>query len=193
MWLSIKRSIRRLVYPAGSGIGKGSIILHMTTKILDFKEACAISDKLTSEGRTVGLITGCFDIIHTDHIQLFRNAKTKVDVLFVGLDTDKTVKLTKGSKRPYFNISDRIKVVSELKSVDYVFELPYSFVIDKKNSDIYKKILKRLKPTKLVSNSLADSMFGKKAQLCAELGIELVDTLNIKVTSSTLIGGLLGL
>ena len=35
---------------------------------------------------------GCFDIIHPGHIELFKYARSKGDLLFVGIDTDKRVK-----------------------------------------------------------------------------------------------------
>jgi D-beta-D-heptose 7-phosphate kinase/D-beta-D-heptose 1-phosphate adenosyltransferase len=81
---------------------------------------------------------GCFDIIHTGHIDLLWYAKnyndglkTHHDIvgfgghtmnkLFVGLDTDERVKRLKGDKRPINDINTRITIMRSLRMVDEVF------------------------------------------------------------------------
>lgn len=75
-------------------------------------------------------VNGCFDIIHSGHIDLLWYAKLhgveglgyheaiKVNKLFVGLDTDERVKFLKGDKRPINDIFTRVKIMSNLKMVD---------------------------------------------------------------------------
>lgn len=57
--------------------------------------------------KKVGLITGCFDVIHVGHVELFQFAKKYCDVVVVGLDSDETIKLNKGPDRPIHTISQR--------------------------------------------------------------------------------------
>ncbi len=77
-------------------------------------------------------VNGCFDIIHTGHIDLLWYAKLfktegltreeamKANHLYVGLDTDERVKYLKGDKRPINSINTRVKIMSNLKMVDSV-------------------------------------------------------------------------
>src|SRR5688572_27653099 len=71
----------------------------------------------------IGLITGCFDLLHPGHIDLFRFAKSKVDVLIVGVDTDLSIQKTKGITRPIQSQLVRACILSELRSIDYVLLL----------------------------------------------------------------------
>jgi D-beta-D-heptose 7-phosphate kinase/D-beta-D-heptose 1-phosphate adenosyltransferase len=64
---------------------------------------------------------GCFDIIHPGHIELFKYAKSKGDLLFVGIDTDSRVKELKGESRPINTQDDRKKVLEAIRYIDKVF------------------------------------------------------------------------
>ena len=65
-------------------------------------------------------INGCFDIIHSGHIELFRYARSLGEKLVVGIDTDDRVKTSKGESRPINSLEDRVKVVSSIRYVDEV-------------------------------------------------------------------------
>lgn len=77
---------------------------------------------------------GCFDILHRGHIELFKYAKSLGDYLVVGIDTDERVKASKGPKRPFNNIEDRIAMLESIKYIDeiYVFDT---------NSDLDSQVL----------------------------------------------------
>ena len=77
-------------------------------------------------------VNGCFDILHTGHINLLWYAKNYQpgDVppvigpnnrLIVGLDSDERVKKLKGDKRPINDINTRITIMRNLRMVDDVF------------------------------------------------------------------------
>jgi rfaE bifunctional protein nucleotidyltransferase chain/domain len=63
---------------------------------------------------------GCFDILHAGHVHLLECAKSLGQTLVVGLNSDKSVELNKGSYRPIIPQDQRAQVLSGLKSVDYV-------------------------------------------------------------------------
>src|SRR3989304_10469853 len=63
---------------------------------------------------------GCFDIIHAGHVRYLNKAKSLGDVLIVGLNSDASVKLIKGDKRPIVPQEERAEVLSGLEAVDYV-------------------------------------------------------------------------
>ena len=77
---------------------------------------------------------GCFDILHSGHIELLWYAKNFVDetdpeqyykepnnLLFVGLDSDERVKRMKGENRPINDINTRLTIMQNLRMVDEVF------------------------------------------------------------------------
>jgi D-beta-D-heptose 7-phosphate kinase/D-beta-D-heptose 1-phosphate adenosyltransferase len=63
---------------------------------------------------------GCFDIIHVGHIELLKHAKSLGDKLFVGLNSDNSIKMLKGSSRPINFQEDRKKILESIKYVDEV-------------------------------------------------------------------------
>jgi len=63
---------------------------------------------------------GCFDILHRGHVTYLAEARKLGDLLFVGLNSDASVKRLKGPERPINNEDDRKFVLSQLKSVDFV-------------------------------------------------------------------------
>jgi D-beta-D-heptose 7-phosphate kinase/D-beta-D-heptose 1-phosphate adenosyltransferase len=78
-------------------------------------------------------VNGCFDILHTGHIDLLWFAKLYgtdeneilpvrcQNKLYVGLDSDERVKQLKGENRPINNINTRVTIMSNLRMVDKVF------------------------------------------------------------------------
>lgn len=73
---------------------------------------------LKSEGRTIGLCHGVFDLVHPGHIQHFLAAKKQVDILVVSITADKFV--NKGPGRPLFNEEIRLSTLAALECIDYV-------------------------------------------------------------------------
>ncbi|HET6246103.1 MAG TPA: D-glycero-beta-D-manno-heptose 1-phosphate adenylyltransferase [Tepidisphaeraceae bacterium] len=63
---------------------------------------------------------GCFDLIHLGHVKYFQFAKRQGDLLVVGVNTDESIRRLKGEKRPLINEHDRLGVLEELESIDYL-------------------------------------------------------------------------
>ena len=63
---------------------------------------------------------GCFDLLHKGHLDLLSNAAGFGDRLFVGLNSDKSVKKLKGDSRPKQNERTRARKLLELKYVNHV-------------------------------------------------------------------------
>jgi cytidyltransferase-like protein len=64
-------------------------------------------------------VNGTFDVLHIGHIKLFEFA-SKFGKVRVGVDTDKRVKLLKGSKRPFNKLKDRVDFLQSIKFIDSV-------------------------------------------------------------------------
>lgn len=72
------------------------------------------------QGATVAFTNGCFDILHAGHVQFLREARRQGDLLVVGLNDDDSIRRIKGEGRPVNHEQDRVLVLSELESVDYI-------------------------------------------------------------------------
>ncbi len=71
-------------------------------------------------GKKIVFTNGCFDLIHLGHVEYFRFAKRQGDVLVVGVNTDAGIRRLKGDKRPIVSQADRLSVLEELCSIDYL-------------------------------------------------------------------------
>ena len=72
------------------------------------------------QGKKVAFTNGCFDILHAGHVSYLRNARAQGDLLVVGLNSDASIRRIKGNDRPVNRQEDRIQIMSELESVDYL-------------------------------------------------------------------------
>ncbi len=61
---------------------------------------------------------GVFDLLHIGHLNYFKNSKSKGDILIVTVTSDEFI--NKGPNRPYFNLINRLKMLSSLDLVDIV-------------------------------------------------------------------------
>lgn len=73
-----------------------------------------------NRGKKIVFTNGCFDILHRGHVTYLAEAKKLGDLLFIGLNSDASVRKLKGPERPINSESDRQFVLSQLKSVDFV-------------------------------------------------------------------------
>ena len=76
--------------------------------------------KHRAAGRRIVFTNGCFDLIHLGHVKYFQYARAQGDLLIVGVNTDASISALKGPKRPVVNEDDRIGVLEELESIDYL-------------------------------------------------------------------------
>lgn len=88
-------------------------------RVLERKEAQELIDKLKKEGKKIVFTNGCFDILHVGHMRYLEEAKSFGDYLFVGVNSDESVRRLKGPTRPINNEQDRAELLAGLKSVDY--------------------------------------------------------------------------
>lgn len=66
----------------------------------------------------VGLCLGCFDLVHSGHIEHFLLSRQQCNTLIVSVTPDQYV--FKGPGRPYFNQKDRARIIDAIRCVDYV-------------------------------------------------------------------------
>ena len=66
--------------------------------------------------------TGCFDILHSGHIELFKfcHDKKRPRQVVVGLNSDNSIRALKGLNRPIISEEDRAAVLLAIQWIDYV-------------------------------------------------------------------------
>jgi len=92
----------------------------MEKKIQELEKLVNIRKRLKRQGKKIVFTNGCFDLLHTGHIHLFKEAKKWGDVLFVAVNDDASVKKIKGSSRPLFSLKERLEVLEAIEDIDYL-------------------------------------------------------------------------
>lgn len=85
------------------------------------EEAVSLRGELKETGVRVGFTSGVYDLLHAGHVSFLAQAKAECDFLFVGVNSDSSVKQNKGPARPINTGSDRMRVLAALESVSGVF------------------------------------------------------------------------
>ena len=143
---------------AGIAVGKPGLADVSIEEILDFdkrqsaeltaeklvteSQLKAILQKVKAEGKRVVWTNGCFDIMHVGHILYLEKARSLGDLLVVGLNSDASVRQSKGPARPIVTESQRAKLLTALSCVDYVIifddKTPLK-LLDTFKPDVYAK------------------------------------------------------
>ncbi|NJM14070.1 MAG: D-glycero-beta-D-manno-heptose 1-phosphate adenylyltransferase [Bacteroidales bacterium] len=96
---------------------KTEIIQH---KILDAVNLDRFVARCRLLSKKIVFTNGCFDIMHRGHLEYLSAAADMGDVFIVGLNTDSSTKLLKGSSRPIVDEQSRAIQLASLFFVDAV-------------------------------------------------------------------------
>lgn len=90
------------------------------------------------------LTAGVWDLFHQGHLNFLKSIKKKYpnSKLFVGVLSDKSVKIKKGKNRPIIGEKERLDILKNIKLVDEAFLC--KFFENKQESIDYE--IKRIKP-----------------------------------------------
>jgi len=75
---------------------------------------------LQAAGKKVVFTNGCFDILHSGHVDLLARARALGDALVVAINTDASVARMKGPNRPIIPQDERAELLAGLEVVDFV-------------------------------------------------------------------------
>jgi len=92
----------------------------MKQKIIGGKGLLRIIKNLKTRGKRIVFTNGCFDLLHIGHIRYLEKARTLGDILVVGVNSDSSVRILKGPKRPILPVKERAEILSGLGCVDYI-------------------------------------------------------------------------
>lgn len=93
-------------------------------------------------GKQLVLTNGCFDLLHAGHVYSLESAAKQGDVLWVGVNSDESVRQLKGSIRPIYDEKARLYILNALQCVQGVFLFQgndLSEEIKKIQPDVYVK------------------------------------------------------
>lgn len=110
---------------------------------------------LKREGKTIVFTNGCFDIIHSGHVFLFKEAKKLGDVLIVAVNDDESIEMIKGPSRPIFPLAERLEILEAIEHIDYLIPFP---------EETPQKVISTLIPDVLVKGEdwKKDEVVGRK-------------------------------
>ncbi len=115
--------------------------LARTGKLVDEASLALLVENWRANGRRIVFTNGCFDVLHAGHIDYLRFARSKGDVLIVGVNDDASVRRLKGEGRPVNALADRTAVLSALEMIDAV--VPFG-------EDTPARLIERITPHVLV-------------------------------------------
>jgi len=92
----------------------------MGKKIQKLENLLKIRRRLKANKKKVVFTNGCFDLLHSGHVHLFREAKKLGDILIVAVNDDSSVRKNKGPLRPIFPLKERLEILEAIKDIDYL-------------------------------------------------------------------------
>jgi D-glycero-beta-D-manno-heptose 1-phosphate adenylyltransferase len=76
--------------------------------------------RMKEAGLQIVFTNGCFDILHPGHTRYLEAARDLGDALVVAVNSDASVRMIKGPKRPILDQASRAELVAALACVDLV-------------------------------------------------------------------------
>lgn len=129
------------------------------------------------------IISGYFNPLHKGHIEYINNAKKLGDILIVIINNDYQRNL-KGSKK-FQDENERQLIIKNLKSVDQVFiSIDQDSTVIKTIQLIHKKFKNNYNLIFANGGDQKNSV-SPEANICNQLGINLIDGLGKKIQSSS--------
>ena len=90
------------------------------SKIKSLEQLCDLLTRHRGRGERIVFTNGCFDLLHVGHVRCLTEAAGFGDLLVVGINSDRSVRLIKGPRRPIVGEEQRAAIVEALECVDYV-------------------------------------------------------------------------
>src|SRR3989304_8666467 len=88
--------------------------------IQDYQELKKVIDAHKTLGHRIVCTIGSWDMLHIGHLRYLIKAKEQGDILVVGVDSDRGIKLYKNKLRPIIPQEERMEMLKYQECVDYV-------------------------------------------------------------------------
>lgn len=143
-------------------------------KILNYAQLLSETARLHQMHKTIIFVHGIFNLLHSGHVTLLKEAKKHGDVLIVGVEPDSNTKIIKGPKRPIHSHEARLFMISELVPVDLAFLIP-NYPNGTNQNNFYRQIYQDLKPDVVVTCVKAGKHGHLKKQHADEVNAKFID------------------
>ena len=117
---------------------------YRLSKVMDLYEVEKVLNFWLKKKEKIGFTNGCFDYLHPGHVSLFQQAKQNCSKLIVAVNSDDSIKKSKGPLRPKQKLNTRLQVLNSIPYIDLIIVFS-----DKTPLSIIKKI----KPDLLVKGN----------------------------------------
>ncbi|EED36305.1 bifunctional protein HldE [Luminiphilus syltensis NOR5-1B] len=146
-------------------------------RLLDRPSLLRLVEQARLNGERVVMTNGCFDLLHAGHVAYLEAARALGDRLIVALNDDASVARLKGPERPINPLDSRARVLSGLRSVDWV--VPFE-------EDTPANLIADVLPDVLVKGGdyEVEAIAGHRAVLDAGGRVEILDFVDGHSTSS---------
>ena len=140
-------------------------------KIADYKELNKIVEAYKVLGKKVICTIGSWDMLHIGHLRYLDRAKKLGDVLIVGVDSDRAIRIYKNNPiRPVIPENERMEMLSYQEFIDYI-----TLIDDVDDKGSWKlELIKKINPDIFVI--VADESYSEQqkkniAKFCGKLHI----------------------
>ncbi|MDZ7374325.1 MAG: D-glycero-beta-D-manno-heptose 1-phosphate adenylyltransferase [candidate division KSB1 bacterium] len=148
--LALRAGTLSVTLPGRAVVGPQQLLEHeerrsatlQAEKIVSRDRLRQIVAEARRQGQRVVWTNGCFDLLHVGHILYLEKAKQLGDLLIVGINSDASVRATKGPGRPIVHENQRARLLASLSCTDYVliFDEPSpKEIIAELRPDVYVK------------------------------------------------------
>lgn len=124
--------------------------------------------KARSEGKSIGLVQGSWDLFHVGHLKYLLKAKGLCDFLIVAMDSDEKIKKRKGPSRPIIPEDERKEMLELLSSLGLS-----DYVVVKDLNEPKWSLIKAIKPDVLVAikENYSEEQVRELENICGRVAI----------------------
>ena len=112
-----------------------------TRRILGPEQVAGTVHAAQQQGERVVMTNGCFDLLHSGHVEYLEQARRLGDRLLVAVNTDASTARLKGLGRPINPLASRLRLLAALACVDWVTSF---------DADTPAELVARVRPDVLV-------------------------------------------
>ncbi len=150
--------------------------------ILNYRELAKIISAHKTLKQKIVCTIGSWDMLHIGHVRYLHNARKLGDILVVGVDSDRAIKIYKQSPlRPVIPQDERMEMLSYQSFVDYVILIDD---VDKKGS-WQMKLIKMIKPDIFIATTKETYPDAQRKQIAKYCGLLKILPRQAKNTSTT--------
>lgn len=146
--LATRIATKSVEFPGTYTLTRGDLL--PSSKVVEFTDLRSLK-----AGSRIVFTNGCFDLLHSGHIRLFKFCKELGGDVVVGLNSDDSIRSLKGSTRPVNSLQTRLDVLEAIQYIDWivVFE-----------EDTPLRVLEELRPDVLVKGGdyTVETIVGKE-------------------------------